>query len=124
MSEEAKEVIEYFKEKIKNKLPLYIETYIDGKPYRRNILQLETNFTEEQANKTEILLNLIEKQQKEIEELQIIADDIKGHNIVYTDTPEFEDNFISKDKIREKMEEVKNLSTAGYEILKELLEEN
>lgn len=33
------------------------------------------------------------------------------------------DNYISKDKIREKMEEVKNLSTAGYEILKELLEE-
>ena len=50
---------------------------------------------------TPTILNLIEKQQKEIEELQIIADDIKGHNIVYTDTPEFEDKFISKNKIKE-----------------------
>lgn len=69
MSEEEKEAIEYFEDKIKNKLPLYEETYVDGKPYRRNILQLETNFTEEQANKTEILLNLIDKLQKENEEL-------------------------------------------------------
>lgn len=69
MSEEEKKAIDYFKVKIKNKLPLYEETYVDGKPYRRNILQLETNFTEEQANKAEILLNLIDKQQKEIKNL-------------------------------------------------------
>lgn len=82
-----------------------------------------------------IILKLIKKQQKEIEELQIIADDIKGHNIVYTDTPEFEDKFISKDKIREKIEElekaklpieynIKNIKiTDQIRILEELLEE-
>lgn len=70
LSEEEKKAIEYFKEKIKNKLPLYEETYIDGELYRINILQLETKFTEEQANKMEILLNLIEKQQKELEQEQ------------------------------------------------------
>ena len=74
MSEEEKKVIDYFKVKIKNKLPLYEETYVDGKPYRRNILQLETNFTEEQANKAEILLNLIEKQQTKIEKKDKIID--------------------------------------------------
>ena len=63
MTEEEQKAIEYFEHKVKNKLPLYEETYINGKSYRRNILQLETNFTEEQANKTQIILNLISKQQ-------------------------------------------------------------
>ena len=76
MGEEEKEAIEYFKKKIKNKLPLYEETYIDGKPYRRNILQLETNFTEEQANKASVILNLIEKQRKEIKNMAIKQNDL------------------------------------------------
>ena len=80
MNEEEKEAIEYFEEKIKNKLPLYTETYVDGKPYRRNILQLETNFTEEQANKTRILLNLIDKQQKELKDLKEIEQAHKEEN--------------------------------------------
>lgn len=70
ITEEEKKAIEYFKRKIENKLPLYEETYIDGKPYRRNILQLETNFTEEQANNSQVVLNLISKLQKENEELK------------------------------------------------------
>ena len=50
------------------------------------------------------ILNLIEKQQKEIEKLkedyQILKDDIEEHRIVYVDTPEFEEKYVSKDKIR------------------------
>ena len=56
----------------------------------------------------EKILNLIDKQQEEIEDLRIIADDIEEHNIVYTDTPEFEDRFISKDKIRDKIKELED----------------
>lgn len=48
----------------------------------------------------ETTLNLIDKQQKEIENYQILKDDIEGHNIVYVDTPEFEEKYISKDEIR------------------------
>ena len=51
-----------------------------------------------------IIKNLIEKKQKEIEDLKVIADDIKDHRIVYVDTPEFEEKFIAKDKIKEKIE--------------------
>lgn len=116
MSEEEKKAIEYFENKIKNKLPLYEETYVDGKPYRRNILQLETNFTEEQANKTEIILKLISTLILENKEL--------------------------KSKVKEKIEEVFDiLDTKPYvaytlygdelfdssdikEVLQELLEEN
>lgn len=68
MNEEEIKAIEYFKHKIKNKLPLeYEKTYVGGKPYRMDILQLETNFTEEQANKTQVILNLISKLQKELD---------------------------------------------------------
>ena len=86
MSEEEKNAIEYFEKKVKNKLPLYEETYIDGKPYRINILQLETNFTEEQANKTETLLNLIKKQNKEINRLQEENNKLKEQIVYLTST--------------------------------------
>ena len=46
-------------------------------------------------NIIETILNLIDKQQKEIENYQILKDDIEGHNIVYVDTPEFEEKYIS-----------------------------
>ena len=52
------------------------------------------------CNQYKIILELIEKQQKEIENYQILKDDIEGHNIVYVDTPDFEEKYISKDKIR------------------------
>ena len=86
----------------------------------------------------EELIKIVKQQQKEIEDLRIIADDIEEHNIVYTDTPEFEERFISKNKIRDKikeLEEIGQMLTAeqGYwgspkllnqmEILKELLGE-
>ena len=69
------------------------------------------------------LETIIERQQKEIEDLQIIADDIKGHNIVYTDTPEFEDKFISKDKIRELLNRYSKESFIAKVDLEELIEE-
>lgn len=52
----------------------------------------------------EIILQLIEKQQKEIENYQILKDDIEGHRIFYVDTPEFEEKYISKDKIMKKID--------------------
>lgn len=79
------------------------------------------------------ILNLLDKQQKEIEDLKVIADDIKDHRIVYVDTPEFEEKYISKDKIREKMQEImsyaytsaeeRHCQNYAYDRLKELLEE-
>lgn len=49
----------------------------------------------------------IRKQQKEIEENQVLIDDIKDHRIVYIDTPEFEEKYISKDKIRKYLNSLK-----------------
>lgn len=75
----------------------------------------------------------------EYEELKILEDDIKDKRIVYIDEPEFEENYIPKNKIMEKIEEIKNeykniVQTSDFiiadtiqpkiEILEELLEEN
>ena len=81
----------------------------------------------EQAEKDEkiyLLTKAIKELQKEIENYQILKDDIEGHRIVYVDTPEFEENYISKDKIRKEIEEIKNcrLSTCDEQINKSLKE--
>ena len=55
----------------------------------------------------DIILNLIEKIQKENEELKILKDDIQDKRIVYVDTPEFEENYISAQKIKDEIEELK-----------------
>ncbi len=82
-------------------------------------------------NIIETILHLIEKQQKEIEQMkedyQILKDDIEEHRIAYVDTPEFEEKYISKDKIKEKIEELKNrkigASTGIFAVQVDILEE-
>lgn len=74
MSEEEKKAIEYIKNKIKNKLPKYEEEEIDGEIFKTEILQLDLKFNYITADKCDILLNLIEKKQKEIEKQNKIID--------------------------------------------------
>ena len=65
------------------------------------------------------LLKAYKKQQKEIKDCkikyiylkgdyQLLLDDMKDHKVVYIDTPEFEEKFISKDKIIEIIEHYNN----------------
>ena len=61
------------------------------------------------------------KEKEKNKENQVLIDDIKDHRIVYIDTPEFEEKFISRDKIRERIkhnEEQKNIveSVAKFKI--------
>ena len=56
---------------------------------------------------------LADKIEQMKEDYQILKDDIEGHNIAYVDTPEFEENYISKDKIKEKIEEIENYNFKG-----------
>lgn len=60
--------------------------------------------------KTEIktLLNLIDRLQRENEDLRILKDDLEDRRFIYTDTPEFEDAYIPKSKIRDKIKELEN----------------
>lgn len=65
------ESVTYIKEKIKNKLPEYTETFVDGKPYRMNVLQLETRWTEKTAEAIETLLTAYEKEKGENVKLRL-----------------------------------------------------
>jgi hypothetical protein len=62
-----KEIIEYIKIKLEYIIPEYTETLVDGKPYRIENLQLETNWTKRTAEKVQGLLDLYNNL-KEIEE--------------------------------------------------------
>ena len=84
---------------------------------QKQIKILKDNLVEERAfckSTLETLKNCVDKdylhkmisfKDGEIEKLkeayQILKDDIEGHRIAYVDTPEFEENYISKDKIRD-----------------------
>lgn len=78
-----------------------------------------------------------EEDKKRIERLQVLEDDLKDKRIVYVDTPEFEEKFIPKQKVKDKIEEIKEDKESKYfdkflmtrdidyaiEILEELLED-
>lgn len=50
-----------------------------------------------------------DKLKEELEQIngqyKILVDDLDEHNIIYVDEPEFEENFINKNKIKEKIKE-------------------
>lgn len=47
-----------------------------------------------------------EEDKKRIEELEVLEDDLKDKRIVYVDTPEFEENYIPKQKVLEEIDQV------------------
>ena len=80
----------------------------------------------------DVLSNLLEKQQKEIEDLNEIKQQICNEELITQDY--VQKNFVQKDKIREKMREImgytissseeRHCQNYAYDRLKELLEEN
>lgn len=48
-----------------------------------------------------------EEDKKRIKELEVLEDDLKDKRIVYVDTPEFEEKFIAKQKVKDKIKELK-----------------
>lgn len=78
-----------------------------------------------------------EEDKKRIKELEVLEDDLKDKRIAYIDTLEFEKEFIPKQKVKDKIEEIKEDKESKYfdkflmtrdidyaiEILEELLED-
>lgn len=113
MSKEEIEAIEYLKSKLKDTLPLYEDIEVDGKVFRMNVLQLETKWNNETAIKVETVLDLLNKQQNEIERLKEQLNqyyDGKLFTANQLKAIEREQNkyYIHKDKIREKIKELEN----------------
>ena len=58
------------------------------------------------------ILNLLserETDKKRIKELEVLEEDLRDKRIAYIDTPEFEQNYIPKQKIKEKINENSNM---------------
>lgn len=52
-------------------------------------------------NAIEHILAEREEDKKRIKELEVLEDDLKDKRIVYVDTPEFEEKFIAKQKVKD-----------------------
>ena len=59
------------------------------------------NFCERRCVAIEHVLAEREEDKKRIERLQVLEDDLKDKRIVYVDTPEFEEKFIAKQKVKD-----------------------
>lgn len=55
-------------------------------------------------NAIDHILEEREEDKKRIKELEVLEDDLKDKRIVYVDTPEFEEKFIPKQKVKEELE--------------------
>lgn len=78
---------------------------IDRKMRNNNQESDYDKFCERQCIAIENLLAEREEDKKRIKELEVLEDDLKDKRIVYVDTPEFEEKFIAKQKVKEKIEE-------------------
>lgn len=81
---------------------------IDRKMRNNNQESDYDKFCERQCIAIENLLAEREEDKKKIDKLQVLEDDLKDKRIVYVDTPEFEEKFISKQKVKENIEKIKD----------------
>lgn len=118
MSKEEIEAIEYLKSKLKDTLPLYEDIEVDGKVFRMNVLQLETKWNNETAIKVETVLDLLNKQQNEIERLkeqlnQYYDGKLFTANQIKAIEKERNKNFIPKEAIRNKIKDLESYIYTG-----------
>lgn len=84
----------------------------------------ETNINET-IEAIEHLLAEREKDKKRIKELEVLEDDLKDKRIVYVDTPEFEEEFIPKQKVKEILIEIQEeYNKLDKEIDKQIKDKN
>ncbi len=72
-------------------------------------------YTERIKSAIEHLLAEREEDKKKIDKLQVLEDDLKDKRIAYIDTPEFEEEFIPKQKVKEKIEVLRKMLKATME---------
>lgn len=82
----------------------HINTYLDLE--KEDVVKISRTLIDQWRDKTEILLNLIEKQQKEIEELKTTKKELT-ERVLRLESDKFWENVVSKDKIKAKIEEYK-----------------
>ena len=82
-------------------------------------------YTERIKSAIEHLLAEREEDKKRIKELEVLEDDLKDKRIVYVDTPEFEEKFIPKQKVKEILIEIQEeYNKLDKEIDKQIKDKN
>lgn len=88
----------------------------------KSIVKVHKDFFEdgdtETINSEEI--KALEHLLSEYEKLKILEEDIKDKRIVYNDEPEFKENYISKQKIRDRVEELKDMQKEHADEIKRI----
>lgn len=116
MTDEEKKVIESFKENNNNDLSRFDDF---------------NSYTQFKVKRDKIIIDLIEKQSKEIEKLKMITKEydsfLGNEKIIIADKSYFvkgyfKEKFISKDKIKAKIEELKDGTYDAKIVLQSLLE--
>lgn len=88
---------------------------IDRKMRNNNQESDYEKFCERQCIAIEHVLAEREEDKKRIEELEVLEDDLKNKRIAYVDTPEFEENYIPKQKVKEEIEALRKMFKATME---------
>lgn len=76
-------------------------TELDRKLRNYKVESDYNNFCERRCVAIDHILAEREEDKKRIKELEVLEDDLKDKRIVYVDTPEFEEKFIAKQKVKD-----------------------
>ena len=83
------------------------------------------NFCERRCVAIDHILAEREEDKKRIKELEVLEDDLKDKRIAYVDTPEFEENYIPKQKVKEILIEIQEeYNKLDKEIDKQIKDKN
>jgi hypothetical protein len=76
-------------------------TELDRKLRNYKVESDYNNFCERRCVAIDHILAEREEDKKRIKELEVLEDDLKDKRIAYVDTPEFEEKFIAKQKVKD-----------------------
>lgn len=76
-------------------------TELDRKLRNYKVKSDYDNFCERRCVAIDHILAEREEDKKRIKELEVLEDDLKDKRIAYVDTPEFEEKFIAKQKVKD-----------------------
>ena len=76
-------------------------TELDRKLRNYKVESNYDNFCERRCVAIDHILAEREEDKKRIDKLQVLEDDLKDKRIAYVDTPEFEEKFIAKQKVKD-----------------------
>ena len=108
MTKEQEVAIKYLEDMKNNLKDLNKSGYVYAKENIETVLNM---LKEKEKQNKELMDEYHKRVQEKIDleqDIKVLKDDLEDKRIVYVDTPEFQDSYIPKQKIEEKLEKRKN----------------